>query len=175
MNLIKDNITLRAIEQEDGSLLKELINDPEIESMVVGWSFPVSTEQQSNWISNQANSNSTVRFVIDVKNVGGVGIVSLSGIDFKNRTAVLNVKIKNEDKIRNKGIGYESINMLIDYAFNQLNMNCLIASILEYNIPSQRLFEKCGFVKEGTLRKRVYKNGKYHDLLSYSLLRSDYK
>lgn len=175
MNIVKENITLRAIEQDDNSLLKELINDPEIESMVVGWSYPVSTEQQANWISNQANDNKNARFIIDVDNIGGVGVVSLSGLDFKNRTATVNIKLKKDDRIRNKGIGYKSISMLIDYAFNQLNMNCLIANILQYNLASQKLFEKCGFVLEGTLRSRVYKNGDYHNLLSYSLLRSDYE
>ena len=175
MNLIKENIKLRAIEQDDRELLKELINDPEVEKMVVGWSFPVSTEQQINWISNQANDKKNVRFIIDINNVGAVGIVSLSGLDFKNSTAIINIKLKKEDKLRKQGIGYRAINMLIDYAFNQLNMNCLIANILHYNTPSQRLFEKSGFVLDGKLRSRVYKNGSYQDLLTYSLLRSDSK
>lgn len=174
MNITNENITLRAIEKEDYLLLKELINDPDIESMVVGWSFPVSTEQQMNWIDNQANDNKNVRFIIDINSIGAVGLISLSGIDYKNRTATMNIKLNKEDRIRKKGIGYKTVNMVIEYAFDQLNMNCLTANILQYNIASKRLFEKCGFELEGTLRSRVYKNGDYHDLLTYSLLRGDY-
>lgn len=175
MNIVKDNITLRAIEQDDTFLLKELINNPEIEKMVVGWSFPVSTEQQTNWISKQADEEKNIRLVIEINKIGTVGLVSLSGIDFKNRTATLNIKLKKDKELRNKGLGFNAINMLIDYSFNQLNMNCLIANILEYNTASQRLFEKCGFIHEGTLRSRVFKNGEYHDLLTYSLLKRDNK
>jgi RimJ/RimL family protein N-acetyltransferase len=175
MNILKEEIILRAIEQDDMQLLKELINDPEVEKMVVGWSFPVSTNQQNNWISSLSNDRYNVRFIIEINGVGTVGVVSLTKIDYKNGTATINIKLKREDKIRNKGIGYKAIAMLIDYAFNQLNLNCLIANILNYNTASQKLFEKSGFVLEGTLRKRVFKNGAYQDLLSYSLLRSDYK
>lgn len=175
MNIIREDIILRAIEQDDMQLLKELINDPEVEKMVVGWSFPVSTNQQINWINNLSNDRHNVRFIIDMNNVGAVGVVSLTRIDFKNGTATINIKLKKEDRIRNKGIGYKAIAMLIDYAFNQLNLNCLVANILNFNTASQKLFEKSGFELEGTLRKRVFKNGAYQDLLSYSLIRSDFK
>lgn len=174
MNIISDDIVLRAIEQEDAQLLKDLINDPAIEKMVVGWSFPVSTHKQINWINSLGNDLNNVRFIIDVKNIGGVGLASLTQIDYKNGTATINIKIKNDEEIRRKGIGYKAIMALIDYAFNQLNLNCLTANILSYNHASQRLFEKCGFICEGTLRHRVFKNGEYQDLLSYSLLRSEY-
>jgi len=175
MNIVKNDITLRAIEQDDMQLLKDIINDPEIENMVVGWSFPVSTEHQVNWISSISGDRNNVRLAIDTKYNGVVGIVSLTKIDFKNRTGTINIKLNRENKIRRKGIGYKSINMLIDYAFNQLNLNCLAANILEYNTPSQKLFEKSGFVFEGSLRKRVFKSGTYQDLYSYSLLKSDFQ
>lgn len=174
MNLINEDIVLRAVEIEDLQLLKDLINDPEIEKMVVGWSFPVSNYKQTNWFNNISNDINNVRFIIDIKNFGAIGLASLTKIDFKNGTATVNIKIKNDEKLRNKGIGYTVIMMLIDYAFNQLNLNCLVANILKYNTISQRLFEKCGFVCEGTLRNRVFKNGAYQNLLSYSLLRSEY-
>lgn len=175
MNIIKEDIILRAIELEDADLLKNLINDPEIEKMVVGWSFPVSTEQQIKWINNLSDEKNNVRFIIDIEQVGAVGVVSLTGIDFKNRVATINIKLKRDSKIQNKGIGYKAVTILVDYAFNQLNLNCIVANILSYNIASQKLFEKCGFQLDGKLRHRVFKNGSYHDLLSYSLLKSEYK
>ncbi|MGM0889314.1 MAG: GNAT family N-acetyltransferase [Bacillota bacterium] len=173
MNILDNNIILRAIEIEDMQLLKDMINDPQIEKMVVGWSFPVSASQQLNWINSLGNDKSNIRFIIELDSLGPVGLASLSNIDFKNDTATINIKLKNDDGLKQKGLGYKVITLMIDYAFNQLNLNCLIASILKYNAASQKLFEKCGFSLEGTLRNRVFKNGAYQDLLSYSLLRSD--
>ncbi|KKB40914.1 GNAT family N-acetyltransferase [Bacillus thermotolerans] len=175
MIISNENITLRAIEVEDMELLKELINDPNIERMVVGWSFPVSTYQQINWINNLKNDNKNIRYIIDVQETGAVGVASLTSIDFKNGTATVNIKLKKDDSARKKGIGYKAITMLSKYAFNELNLNCLVANILAYNIASQKLFEKCGFSFEGVLRNRVFKNASYQDLHSYSLLRSDFR
>ena len=52
-------------------------------------------------------------------------------------------------------------------------MQCIYSHILEYNIASQRLHEKIGFKKEGVLRERVYKNGKYHNLIVWSILKGE--
>lgn len=175
MNLVYEDIVLRAIEHDDKNLLMEMINDPEIEKMVVGWSFPVSTHQQINWINNVNNDKNSVKYIIDVKGIGAVGLASLTSIDYKNGIANVNIKLKNDKNIRGKGIGYKVIRKISEYSFNELNLNCLVANILKYNTASQKLFEKCGFVLEGTLRSRVYKNGSYQDLLSYSLLRSEFK
>ncbi|MFK4998695.1 hypothetical protein ACI2OX_19465 [Bacillus sp. N9] len=48
MNYIYDDITLRAIEESDLGLIREMMNDPEIENMTGGYSFPISESQQKN-------------------------------------------------------------------------------------------------------------------------------
>ena len=53
-------------------------------------------------------------------------------------------------------------------------MNCVYCRVKEDNIASQKMFEKCGFVKEGCLRSRVYRQGRYFDFYEYSILKSEY-
>lgn len=48
------------------------------------------------------------------------------------------------------------------------------AQILEENIGSQRMCEKCGYKKEGILRKAVYKNGRFRNQFVMSVLRKDF-
>lgn len=170
MILNDNNIILRAIEQKDGFLLKEMMNDPEIERMVLGWSFPVSEKNQTDWINNlKANEP---RFIIEY-NTEAIGLATITSLDYKNSTANLNIKLQNGD-YKGKGIGTKTIQLLVEFCFEELNLNCLTANILDYNLPSQKLFEKCGFIKEAILRSRVYKKGKYHNVLVYSLLKSEY-
>ncbi|MGB4386110.1 MAG: GNAT family protein [Caldicoprobacterales bacterium] len=171
MLLIDDDLKLRAIEYRDADFLREMINDPEIEKMVLGWSLPVSEQKQIEWINNLKVDD--MKFIIDL-NGQAVGMASITNLDFKNSVAGLNIKI-GSGEYRGKGIGTRTINLLIKYCFDELNLNCLTANILEYNIPSQKLFEKCGFRRDGVLRSRVYKGGKYHNVYAYSLLRSEYK
>ena len=170
MILTDNKVLLRAIEKTDAPMLCEMINDPEIESMVVGFSYPVSSSQQEKWIDS-LSSDKTIRYAIEADNKF-VGTASLTNLDMKNRTANMNIKLMNTAR----GYGYASrgLKLLISYCFDELNLNCLTASILDYNSASQHLFEKSGFNQEGRLRQRVFKKGKYHDLLVYSLTKDDF-
>lgn len=169
MNIIKDNIILRAIEIEDGNMLKNMINDPEIERNVLGWSKPVSAARQNQWIEEQSDS---FKLIIEVNN-NAVGLASITNLDFKNSVATLNIKIHSNSN-RGKGYGEKIIKMLADYCFNELNLNCLNAKVLESNNASNNMFVKIGFFHEGTLRERVFKNGKFNDVNVYSLLKKEF-
>lgn len=170
MILGESGIILRAIELEDASFLKSMINDPDIERMVLGWSFPVSTIRQIEWIQNLPIEN--MKYIIDFENQA-VGLASISSLDYKNSVANLNIKIMGEN--RGEGIGTKVIKLLVEFAFNELNLNCLTANILEYNNSSIRLFERCGFKQDGILRSRIYKGGVYHNILVYSVLRDEFR
>lgn len=169
-----EDITLRAIEESDLELLKEMINDPEIENMTGGYSYPVSTYQQRKWFEELSNRQDEIRLIIDTKEYGAIGVVMLTDIDWKNRTAQTHSKITSKNDLRGKGYGTKASKALIKYAFRQLNLHCLYSYTLEYNIASQRVREKCGFKKEGVLRERVYKNGDYHNVIVWSILRGEF-
>ena len=109
----------------------------------------------------------TVAAVPLFKLFGKIGTIILSNIDMKNGTAEVHVKLAVANN-RGKGYGTDAVNTIVKYAFNEMRLNCIYAEILEYNQPSIKLFEKCGFKKEGTLCSRIYKGGKYINLMSFS-------
>jgi len=170
MILFDDVVTLRAIDENDADVLLEMINDPEIEGSVVGYSYPVFLNQQKKWIAELKN-DSTVRYMIDYKEEP-VGVISISSLDLKNRCGNLNIKLVQ--KARGNGVATKAVKLLVDYCFNQLNLNCVYANVLENNEASNKLWRKLGFHFDGRLRQRVYKNGEYHDLCSYSLLKDEF-
>ena len=171
MNIVDDDITIRAIEQSDALMLRNMVNDAETEQFVVGWSFPVSSVAQLEWITNLVQANEP-KFIIEI---GGlpVGMTGISELDFKNSTAVIDIKISSSEN-RGVGLGNRVYALMIKYCFEELNLNCLHGTALSYNIASHKMMEKNGYKKDGILRARVYKKGEYHDLVSYSLLREEY-
>lgn len=169
---LKDElITLRAIEKKDSKILLNMINDPEIEASVVGWSYPVSEEQQLEWINN-IQTDKNIRFAVDAGK-GIVGTAIISSVDHKNRTANLNIKLSKSE--RGKGYASHAIRLMIDYCFKELNLNCITANVIEDNTSSRTLFQKNGFIEDGILRERVYKLGVYKNIVAYSLLKSEWK
>lgn len=163
------HVILRPIELEDTELLRDMINDPKMEAFVVGYSFPVSKFQQSEWIKNLGNRKNEFRAIIDVSGTA-IGAAMLTDIDFKNGTAEIHIKIADT---QNRGCGYgkDVVNCLTNYAFDELRLHCVYCSIREDNIASQKLFESCGYEYEGTMRNRMFKSGKYFDLRLYSKIK----
>lgn len=173
MNIQGKNVVLRAISMKDANLLMELINDAETEKMLGGSSFPVSLEGQEKWISAQTGRIDVLRCIVALKeNEEGIGTVILSDIDTKNGVAQVHIKM-DKQRGRGKGFGSDALNTIVNYAFGEMRLNCIYADVLEYNTVSQKLFEKCGFHRDGVLRSRVFKGGRYINVVSYSRLKED--
>ena len=171
MNIKGKNVLIRAIEMDDAPLLLDMINDPETENMLGGYSFPVSEHQQVAWINSLTSDPRTFRGMIEVEGKA-IGTVILTDIDHKNGTAEFHIKL-GTGNVRGKGYGVDACNAIIKYAFKELRLNCIYANVKEDNYASRRLFQKSGFTEEGILRNRLFKDGSYHDVVSFSILASE--
>ena len=173
MNIKGKFVTLRAIERSDLELLRGMLNDPEMENLVVGWSLPVSTDQQNKWYENHASDPKNLRFIIETENDGAVGLATLINIDWKNRNATHGIKLANK-KNRTKGIGTDTVMAIMRYAFDELNLHRLNGCRFDDNSASNLLYTKCGWTVEGKRREFIFKKGKYRDLVFFGILASDY-
>lgn len=174
MNIQYQRINLRSIEVEDLEFLRKMINDPKIEELIIGWSFPVSRVDQEIWLKNSRNNSNTQRWIIENEKNEVIGLSILRNIDWKNRSAIHGIKIYQPNQ-RNKGYGSEVLQAIQNYCFYELNFNRLSTSILETNTRSLHLYEKCGWKNEGRERKAIYKSGKFIDKINLGILREDYK
>ena len=173
MNIQGEKIVLRAVEEADNAMLLSLINDPDTEMMLGGSSWPVSESEQLKWFEHQERSRDVLRCIVALKEDGkAIGTIILSEIDQKNATGHIHIKM-SKDVGRGKGYGTDAVNTMVQYAFEELRLNCIYANILSYNEASIRLFERCGFKRDGILRRRVFKKGQFYDLFYYSRLISD--
>ena len=173
MKYVYEDIQLRAIEESDLDMLREMINDPEIESMTGGFSFPVSEYQQKKWFESLSANEKEFRAVIDTQEHGSIGVVMLTDISWINRTAQLHIKIATSKQIRGRGYGTKAIKALVKYAFAQMNLNIVYSHILENNVASRKAHQKSGFKEEAILRDRVFKNESYHNLIVCSIRKDE--
>lgn len=98
----------------------------------------------------------------------------LTDIDWKNRTALLGEKTLASKEDRQENDTWDAMMGFLNYAFNELNLNCVYGTVLEYNYLSRKLALKCGLKEEGILRERIYKNGKFHNLIANSITKDDF-
>lgn len=75
---------------------------------------------------------------------------------------------------RRLGIMTEALTAVLDYMFNEVELNRVQALTDPTNTPSVRLLDKLGFRQEGVLRDHTYFRGKYLNDLLFSLLRREW-
>jgi N-acetyltransferase len=64
---------------------------------------------------------------------------------------------------------------LLQYAFEERNLNRVEFTVASQNIRSQKAVEKIGAVKEGTLRKHAYRNdGTQTDTVVFSIINDEW-
>ncbi|MGP4077600.1 GNAT family N-acetyltransferase [Halobacillus sp. K22] len=102
-----------------------------------------------------------------------IGFVELDGILWTQQNAWLTIGIGDPD-MYGKGYGTEAMELLIQFAFHELNLHRLQLTVFEYNTAARRLYEKLGFVHEGSHREFILRDGRAYDMLLYGLLRKDW-
>lgn len=168
-------VNLRPLEKSDLAYLRRLANDPEVRENVVGWDWPLSDAGQEVWFSSLAGDSSTRRFIIETETGESVGLTGFWDIDWRNRTAMTAIKLGGTDDARGRGYGAAAIRAIMEFAFLDAGFNRLHATILATNSRSLAAFvRKSGWTEEGRLRKHIWKNGEYVDLVQIGILRSEF-
>jgi [ribosomal protein S5]-alanine N-acetyltransferase len=70
-----------------------------------------------------------------------------------------------------RGIVTAAVRATVDFIFARFDLVRLEAPVFEWNPSSMRVLEKCGFVREGVLRKSIEKDGQIIDAVMYARLR----
>lgn len=92
-----------------------------------------------------------------------IGNIKIGGINRIHRFGDVGVIIGNK-KMWGKGYATEAINLATGYAFNELNLNKLIAGMYIMNKGSYKAFIKAGYKEAGILQRHSFCRGKYVDV-----------
>lgn len=171
-------VYLRALEPDDYELTHQWRSDPGYQEGVISMKRYTSKETERKWVEGAIESHErgeNLRFGIVLKDTNElIGFVYLTDVDHVHKKAGYGAWI-GDSANRESRYGWQASIQALDYAFNELGLERIEARILESNIASKRAAEKFGYVREGTLRKYVYKNGRYEDVGIYSMLREEYR
>lgn len=171
-------IRLRAIEREDIPRCVRWINDPEVIKYTTTFT-PFSVAMEEKWFERQLEDPLRAGQVLAIETQVGEEWIHIGNVDFHNIEAIHNsaefgIMIGDKD-FWNIGLGREATLLMLKHGFENLNLNRIYLYAVAENIRAIKAYTAAGFVKEGVLRKALYKNGKYNDVVLMSVLHSEWK
>jgi len=172
-------VYLRPLNEEtDLGLCQRWINSPEIRPFIGSGNMPITRIGEKEFFA-EANGKSKVPGnillgIVLKKDHRLIGTIGLHDINWIDRTATTGTLI-GDPADRGQGFGSEAKEMLLEYAFQTLNLHRISSKALAYNKASRRYSEKCGYKLEGRARQAIYKDGRYHDLVHLGILKSDWE
>lgn len=173
ITLTGNTVYLRALEPEDLEFVYAIENDELV------WEVSNTQTPYSRFLIRQYLENAQqdiyeakqLRLAICLKNsFEAIGLIDLFDFDPKNNRAGVGILISNESN-RKKGVGSEALALIINYAFEQLQLHQLYANIGSDNEVSLQLFTKFGFQKIGTKKDWIKVNNIYKDELLFQLIK----
>lgn len=155
-------VILRPLERGDAPLLRRWINDPEVTQFLLQ-SFPISEKQEEDWVNGVGKAgNEAVLGIVLKEEQKLIGVIGLHHINQIHGNAVTGTMI-GEKEFWGKGYGTEAKMLLLDFAFNRLNLHAVRSDIIAFNERSISYAKKCGYEFVGRLPEWICRNGKRHD------------
>ena len=103
-----------------------------------------------------------------------IGFIALHTIEWNNRTSELSIGI-GEPEYRGKGYGTDALQLVLRYAFHELNLYRVGLDVISNNTPAIRAYRRVGFRQEGIVRGAVLRDGRRHDRILMGILRDEWE
>ncbi len=173
MEIVGATIRLRPLEKRDIELKVKWYNDPQVNKTLI-LNEELELAKSLEWFDKAVCNDSRRDFIIETKDGEAVGLIGLLRIDRLHGTAECFCVIGRKE-FWGKGIGTQAHSLLIQWAFDELNLHKIWAVVYTNNAAVLKIIEKLGFKVEGTLREEKYIGGKRINLFRIGVLRNEFK
>ena len=172
-----EHVTLRAWRQSDIPTLIEGMTDVAVEGATRRPPRGFTYDDAEQWLRQQEIGRvSRQRMNLAVATPyrdTALGLIGLNAFEWDNQSAWVGYWML--PAARGRGLTTTALRMLCPWAFDELGLERLQLTTAPDNEASQRLAERCGFVREGLMRSHLRRVDGRRDSVLYSLLPSDLK
>ena len=162
---------LRDLTTDDLEILVRWRNDPRVNRYL----SPRLTQLDAAeaWLKKLRSEPKTwLKAILDNDRLIGYG--SVESIHELHRRCELAMVI-GEPEYWGRGIGGEVLRQMLVYAFEELKLHRVWATVILGNERSERMIKSAGFTAEGRMREAMVISGEFTDLLCYSMLENEYR
>ena len=149
--------------------------DPEVVRLTRYQDSPMRPDEIERFFAARALGADSLAMAIHVRADDRlIGTCALSQLDADNGSALFHITIGEQDAWGH-GYGTEATRLMMDHAFGGLGLHRVGLTVFSFNDRALRSYRSVGFVVEGRAREAIWREGRWWDEISMSLLDSDWK
>lgn len=161
------SITIRRTEPGDYEAVRQIFASPSVVAGTLQMPFP-SVE---GWRKRLANPPEGLISLVACADGEVIGQTGLTYITRPRRRHVGQLGMAVREDWQGKGVGSALMAAVLEIADNWLNLTRLELTVYTTNDPAVRLYQKFGFVVEGTLTQYAFCDGAYADAYTMARLK----
>jgi [ribosomal protein S5]-alanine N-acetyltransferase len=173
--ILTRRLALRPARMRDAQDMYEYSKDPEV-ALHVLWDAHRSIRETRSVLRRMIRDYRYAppfTYVIELKEEGRViGTIGLMNFTRVNRSAEVGYSLSRA--YWNRGLMTEALGGMLKYCFEGLRLNRVEAQHEVENPASGAVMRHAGMKREGTLRKRIFNKGQYHDMELYAILKEEF-
>ncbi|WP_164669751.1 GNAT family N-acetyltransferase [Virgibacillus doumboii] len=171
--IMGDKVILSPFKNDDIPFMEECVKDP-IVLKYTGSSSEFNREKFTNWYHTRNEQSDRLDLaIVDKSQNIVVGEVVVNLYDERNES--MNYRILIGHRGRDRGLGKESTQLLVDYIFMNTKLNQLTLSVFDFNPRAKSVYEKVGFVFDSVDKNDLEFEGEWIDSINMKLTREIWK
>jgi [ribosomal protein S5]-alanine N-acetyltransferase len=163
-------VRLTLLQEDDLELLQEWKSQVDISYLTSKAIQHISLEERKQRFREKTPSVFAIRRITDEQLIGEISLYNLNP---KNRSA--GIGYFTGASYRQQGYTQEGLWLLLNYLFEVVGLNKVMADTGSFNQASIALLRSLGFRQDGCLRQHQLLDGVLHDQLLFSLLAEEWK
>jgi len=165
-----ERLCIRPMNAKDVPALREWMPD---RSIYTYWGKGPSKAEKNPELLFEKQEKPTKSFHLGIEEVSSGKVIGDLYVYLIENNRMASVAIRLSANCHGKGYGTEALKAVTKFCFENTELQRLRAEVDVRNIPSQKMLEKCGYIREGLIRQGKMVNT-WCDYYIYGMLASDY-
>ena len=168
-------VVLRRHVADNVEAFRRWYGDPEVARLARYQDTPMREDEVNRFFQIRALGPESLTMAIHERATDRlIGTCAFSQLDGENGSAMYHITIGEKDTW-GRGYGTEATQLMLDHAFGTLGLHRVALAVFEFNERAIRAYATCGFLTEGRAREAVWRDGRWWDELSMSVLAPEWR
>jgi len=172
--LVGERVVLRRHAPANLATFQRWYADPEVARLTRYQDGPMRPDEIERFFAARVIGPDSLTMAIHVRATDRlIGSCAFSQLDGDNGSELYHITIGEKDSW-GQGYGTAATDLMLEHAFIALGLHRVGLSVFAFNERALRSYEKSGFRVEGRAREAIWRNGRFWDEISMSVLDAEW-